>query len=244
MSLKILVTNDDGIDSIGLKYLVEHAKKYGEVTVIAPKKEQSAKSQAIEVRKSIECKKVDKNFGVETYSIDSTPTDCVRFAKYGLKKDFDLILSGINSGYNVGEDIWYSGTVSVVFEAVSIKAKAIAFSVIKSSNEGFIYFDMCMDYILNNKLLDVCDIYNVNIPANAKGIKITKQGFCNFDTWFREVDKDEYIQEGVWNAESRIEKIEIDSACVANDYISITPLTANRTNKEAFDILKNKKDLQ
>ena len=150
MSLKILVTNDDGIDAIGLQFLVEHAKKYGKVFVVAPKYEQSAKSQAIEVRKSFECKKVDKFDGVDTYVIDSTPADCVRFAKYGLHLDYNIVLSGINKGFNLGEDIWYSGTVAATYEAVSTKAKAIAFSVVKDSNDGFKYFEDVMDYILNN----------------------------------------------------------------------------------------------
>ena len=140
MSLKILITNDDGIDAIGLSYLVEHAKKYGEVTVVAPKIEQSAKSQSINIRESFKCEKIDKFDGVLTYQIDSTPTDCIRYAKYGLHLDYDLVLAGINKGYNIGEDIWYSATVSVCYEAVSTKAKAISFSVIKSSNEGYKYF--------------------------------------------------------------------------------------------------------
>lgn len=243
MSLNILVTNDDGINAEGLDYLVEVAKKYGKVIVIAPKYEQSAKSQAIEVKKSFECKRVEKYFGVETYVVDSTPTDCVRFAKYGLHLNFDLVLSGINKGYNVGEDIWYSGTVAATFEAVSVKAKAIAFSVIKSSNDGFKYLDEVIQYILSNKLLDYCDILNVNIPQVVKGIRITRQGSFNFDTWFRETKKDFFIQEGKWVAEDSKELLEVDSACIANDYVSITPLTIDRTNKEAFEKL-NKKTLE
>ena len=146
MSIKILVTNDDGIDAVGLEYLVKVASKYGSVTVVAPKYEQSAKSQAIEVRKSFECKKIERFTGIDTYVIDSTPADCVRFAKYGLHYDFDLVLSGINRGYNMGEDIWYSGTVSATFEAVSAKAKAIAFSVSKKSTEGYKFVDYVMNY--------------------------------------------------------------------------------------------------
>lgn len=240
MSLKILITNDDGIDSIGIKYLVEHAKKYGEVVVVAPLVEQSAKSQAIEVRNSVLCKKVDKFPGVLSYAIDSTPTDCVRFARYGLHLDFDLILSGINKGYNVGEDIWYSGTVAVTFEAISLHAKAISFSVIKSSNEGFKYFDEVMEYILNNKLFDKCDIYNVNIPSEAKGIKITKQGGNNFKTWYEEREKDMFMQCGNWIVDEKSDKTYIDNIAIDQGYISITPLTADRTNIDVFNELLKK----
>ena len=235
MSLKILITNDDGIDAVGLEYLVEHAKKYGDITVVAPMYEQSAKSQAIEVRKSFVCKKIDKFKDVDTYVVDSTPTDCIRFAKYGLHLNYDLVLSGINRGYNVGEDIWYSGTVSVTYEAVSTKAKAIAFSVIKSSTEGYKFFDEVMEFILSNNLLDDCDIYNVNMPNKSKGIYITRQGGCNFDTEFVNDGEDCYLQTGSWIAEDSIDKLYIDSACVANGYISITPLTIDRTDMTAFN---------
>lgn len=240
MSLNILITNDDGINAEGLEYLVDHAKKYGHITVIAPKQEQSAKSQAINVRSSFECKKIDKFKGVDTYVIDSTPTDCVRFAKYCLNLKIDLVLSGINKGYNVGEDIWYSGTVAVTFEAVSIGAKAIAFSVYKKSNDGYKYLDEALEYIFSNKLLDHCKILNVNMPEVSKGIHITRQGGCTFTTYFVETSKDHFEQQGDWTAEDSIDKIYIDSACIANNYISITPLTTDRTDLFAFNELTKK----
>lgn len=245
MSLKILITNDDGIDAIGLSYLVEHAKKYGEVMVVAPKIEQSAKSQSINIRESFKCEKIDKFDGVLTYQIDSTPTDCIRYAKYGLHLDYDLVLAGINKGYNIGEDIWYSATVSVCYEAVSTKAKAISFSVIKSSNEGYKYFDDVMEFILANDLLKCGDIFNVNMPQNAKGICITRQGGTNFDPYFEETSKDCFMQKGHWIVSDELSKTYLDTVCIANDYISITPLTIDRTNIEVFNkISKMKKDLK
>ena len=240
MHLKILITNDDGIDAIGLQYLVEHAKKYGDVSVVAPKYEQSAKSQAIEVRKSFECKKINKFDGVDTYVIDSTPADCVRFAKYGLHLEYDLVLSGINKGYNLGEDIWYSGTVAATYEAVSTKAKAIAFSVIRDSNEGFKYFDDVMNYIFDNDLLSYAKILNVNIPKDAKGIKITRQGGSMFATEFIETSKDYYLAGGDWVVDMNDEHISYDSTCVENGFISITPLTGERTDIDAFNQINKK----
>ena len=240
MSLKILITNDDGIDAIGLKYLVEHAKKYGEVVVVAPKVEQSAKSHAINIRRSIECKKVDMFNDVLAYTFDSTPADCVRFAKYGLNLEFDLVLSGINKGYNMGEDIWYSGTVAAIFEATDAKAKAIAFSVSKKSTEGFKYFDEVMEYIFNNNLLDYSDIYNVNMPSLSNGIKITRQGGCMFNTTFEETSKDYYFAGGSEVHCSDLNKIEYDYVCIDNNYVSISPLTSDRTNIQAFNKLIKK----
>ena len=108
--MKILITNDDGIDTLGIRLLAKWAKTLGEVTVVAPKVEQSAKSHAIELIKQIEIKKVPFMDGVTAYSMDSTPADCVRYGVLGLKEKFDLVLSGVNKGVNVGVDVVYSGT--------------------------------------------------------------------------------------------------------------------------------------
>ena len=90
--MRILITNDDGIDTLGIRLLAEWAKKLGEVTVVAPKYEQSAKSHAIELIKPIEIKKVPFMDGVTAYAMDSTPADCVRFGIIGLKQKYDLVL--------------------------------------------------------------------------------------------------------------------------------------------------------
>ena len=103
--MRILITNDDGINSPAIKALAIWAKKHGEVTVVAPKIEQSGKSHGIEIIKPIEIEKVDLVDGVTAYSVDSTPADCVRYGIIGLKKEYDLVLSGINRGYNLGKDI-------------------------------------------------------------------------------------------------------------------------------------------
>ena len=126
--MKILIVNDDGINAEGIKHLVNWAKTKGEVSVFAPKVQQSGKSHSIEIHGGYEVKKVDIFDGVEAYSVDSTPADCVRIATLGMKKKFDLVLSGINCGYNLGEDIHYSGTVGACYEAAKCGIKAIAIS--------------------------------------------------------------------------------------------------------------------
>ena len=152
--MKILITNDDGIENIGIRLLAEWAKKLGEVTVVAPKVEQSAKSHAIDFTRPIEIKKVPIMEGVTAYSMDSTPADCVRFGVLGLKEKFDLVLSGINKGVNLGADIVYSGTVGAVFEAARLGIKAIAFSSFPSDQiEASKHFDEVYEYILKNNLL-------------------------------------------------------------------------------------------
>ena len=103
--MRILITNDDGIFSHGIRLLAEWAVKLGEVTVVAPKNEQSGKSHAINFTEPIEINKVELMAGVEAYSCDSTPADCVRYGIVGLGRSYDLVLSGINRGYNLGDDI-------------------------------------------------------------------------------------------------------------------------------------------
>ena len=126
--MRILITNDDGIQGEGLLHLVKWAQKLGEVVVAAPKVEQSAKSHSIQIHECFEVKKVDYLPGVTAYSVDSAPADCVRILTLGMHEKFDLVLSGINRGLNVGSDIMYSGTVAAVFEASNLGMKAIAVS--------------------------------------------------------------------------------------------------------------------
>ena len=133
--MRILITNDDGINAPGIRMLAEWARSIGEVTVVAPKVEQSGMSHAIQFVKPIEIKKVDLIDGVEAWQMDSTPADCVRFGIVGLKREYDLVLSGINRGVNVGIDLMYSGTVAAIFEAGRLGHRGIAFSTFPDSQQ-------------------------------------------------------------------------------------------------------------
>lgn len=238
MDLKILITNDDGIYAEGIKYLIEEAKKYGTVLVVAPKEEQSGKSHALTLRKPMEIKKVDI-YDVEAYYVDSTPADCVRYAYYGLKYDFDLLLSGVNKGYNVGDDIMYSGTDAAAFEASSMGKNAIAFSCCAESFEGFkSHIKAVGEYFKDNMLLNEWNLYNINFPEKPKGIKITEVGGCNFITYYDFIDG-MYYQTGDNVTESDINKLHLDTSCVMNSYVSITPLTHVRTNEVVYNKIKN-----
>lgn len=242
MALKILITNDDGIYSEGIKLLVEQVLKLetqAKVIVVAPKTEQSAKSHGINLRKEIEVEKVNIFDGIESYYVDSTPADCVRYAYYGLNYDYDILLSGINKGYNVGYDIMYSGTVAAAFEASSIGKIAIALSSDHNSFEGAIkYLPKVYEFFKQNNLLNEWNLYNINFPCFPKGIKITEQGVCNFTTYFLDSEKGK-IQDGDDITDSRVECINLDTACVKNDYVSISPLTHVRTAKDIYKKLIN-----
>ena len=103
--MRILIVNDDGMNAAALPHLIRWARKLGEVTCVVPKFEQSGKSQAIDFLHPVEIKEVPLSVDIRVWAMDSTPADCVRFGATGLKKDYDLILSGINRGYNLGNDI-------------------------------------------------------------------------------------------------------------------------------------------
>ncbi len=239
--MKILITNDDGINAIGIKLLAQWAKKLGEVTVIAPKVEQSGKSHAIDFLSKIEIKKVDFIEGVTAYSMDSTPADCVRYGVLGLKENYDLVLSGINNGVNVGVDMVYSGTVGAIFEAARLELCGIAFSTFSDKmEEASEYFDTVWDYINKNKLFSETPIYNVNIPEKAKGVRMTYQGSQYFTDEFYCFEGDIYYQDGHPIPDIYPDDLDRDTVAIHNELISVTPLLPTRTDMRVFEKFKTK----
>lgn len=236
--MRILVTNDDGMDSPVLPHLVNWAKKLGDVTVVVPKNEQSGRSHAINLVYPFEIAKFDMGDGVDAYYVDSTPADCVRYALLTLKLECDLVISGINKGYNIGEDIVYSGTVGACFEASYFKIKTLAISTDPASFEWAVdRLDMVYAYITSNDLFSKCSILNVNIPQNGEKIFITRQGGANYLDVFVEVEKGMYLPKGECIYVNRHDHT-IDADAVSDGFISITPLTINRTDMTAYEEMK------
>jgi 5'-nucleotidase len=237
--VKILVTNDDSINSRGLKVLVEQAKKYGDVVVVAPMEEQSGKSHSINIKGGLDLQKVDKGFEVETYSFGSTPADCVRAATHLLKLDFDMVLSGINNGMNLGEDIFYSGTVAGATEGLFTNKLGLAFSTYPDNFDVVAtHFDSIVQFIEKHGLMKIGKLYNINVPYNPKGIKLTFQGNTHFDTNF--VFKDDlHHPSGKPQYEKEKNNVGSDVWAIINEYISITPLVADRTDYNILNSLKN-----
>lgn len=241
--MKILITNDDGINTLGIRLLAEWAKKLGDVTVVAPKVEQSGKSQAIEFVQPVEIKKVPFIDGVTAYSMASSPADCVRFGVVGLGQKYDLVLSGINRGVNLGADIVYSGTVGAIFEASRLGANCIAFSAYPDGQEAAAkYFDEVYNFIVGNKLFEQSKLFNVNIPRQSKGIRITYQGSEYFSDRFIKVGEDFYLQEGDQIPDVCPDDFNRDTVTMEAGYISVTPLLTTRTNMAAFENLKKLND--
>jgi 5'-nucleotidase len=239
--MRILITNDDGYSAEGIRALALWAKKLGEVTVIAPKVEQSGKSHAIDFTRPIEIKEVDEIPGVRTVYVDSTPADCVRYAILGEGEKYDLVLSGINRGVNMGVDLVYSGTCGAIFEAGRHGHKGIAFSAYYDTNfeAEAKELDTIWSFIEKNNLLAKNDLYNINIPKASKGIKVTKQGSAYFSDEFVRVDGDIFEQRGHKIEDVCPEDMSRDTVATEAGYITITPLMTTRTNMDVFEKLKN-----
>ncbi len=232
--MRILVTNDDGINAEGIRVLVDFASTLGSVTVCAPKVQQSAKAHAINIYTPFEIKKVDYAGADEAYSVDSTPADCVRFGTLGLERDYDVVFSGINRGLNMGEDIVYSGTAGAIFEAYNRHIKGIAFSAdIHSYDTARAWIKRVYDFIMEHDMLSHTDLINVNIPDNAKGIVITKQGGAFFTDSFTEIEKDVWKQVGRCIHENRHD-VTVDTDATMDGYVTVTPLSDLRTDYKAL----------
>ena len=234
--MKILITNDDSISAKQLLPLIRWCQKLGDVTVIVPKYEQSGKSQSIELHKPFEIKKVMLE-DVEVITVDSSPADCIRYGVLGLKQYYDLVISGINRGFNMGRDIMYSGTAGGVFEAVSLGLKAVAISTGPEFYDRAIEpLDQVLEFFKTHKLMEKCDLYNVNVVPDAKGIRITRQGGHFYSDDFIHEGNDMYMPHGKCVYKNQND-LTLDTDCVMNGYISVMPLTIDRADMEVYRTL-------
>ena len=237
--MRILLTNDDGMHASQLIPLIRWCRKLGDVTVAVPKVEQSAKSHGIEIHKPFEAKKVSLSPDVTVWAVDSTPADCVRFAVLGLKMEFDLVISGVNRGLNVGTDIMYSGTAAAVFEAGNLGIPAVALSTEpKFYDRATQHLDMVLEYFQEHKLMEVHSHYNVNIPGEVRGIRITRQGGPYYSDDFPPIGDDLYKPTGrCVYVDSHDYTVDTDAAL--HGYISIMPMTTVRTDMAVYHRLSN-----
>lgn len=239
--MKIIITNDDGIQGEGLHVLANWVKRLGDVTIFAPKFEQSGKSHGIELHKPFEVKRVPFENDISAYTVDSTPADCVRYALLGAQAPCDLLISGINRGMNLGRDILYSGTVGAAFEAVTLGVKALAISTdFYGFDAAKANLDKICDYFLEHRLYEHADLYNVNVPNVVTGdIRITHQGGPFFADTFDHLENDMVQAVGRCVYEDRND-LTYDTDAVMHGHISIMPLTTDRTDWAVYRKLTGK----
>lgn len=236
--MRILVTNDDSITSEVLLPLAKWAKQFGEITVVVPKYEQSGKSHCIEIHKAFEVKQVPfDDPDIKAYTVDSSPADCVRYAIEGMHLEFDLVISGINRGLNLGIDMLYSGTVGAVFEAACFGIPAVALSTEPGGfDEAMDALEEVKEFFIRHNLMKKNSLYNVNIPKKHKDIRITCMGGRYFADDFLPQGNDMFLPTGksVWKDSG---DYGLDTNAALTGYISVLPLTLNRTNMTVFEEL-------
>lgn len=235
--MRILITNDDGMQAEQLIPLIKWCQKLGDVTTFVPKFEQSGKSHSFEIRHPFEAKQVELEPGIQAWAVDSTPADCVRLAVLGLKMEFDLVISGINRGFNMGADIMYSGTVAAASEAVNLGIPAIALSTSPTNYPYAIEeLDRVFAYLRDHELMKISNFYNINIPPKPKGIRITRQGGPYYSDRFDPLENDMFRPTGyaVWE-DSQDDTLDTDATL--HGYITVTPMTINRTDWTVYQRL-------
>ena len=244
----ILITNDDGIYSPGLRYLIGLMNNIGKVVVVAPDGPQSAQSHAITINKPITCEKIKIDEGKQIEFICSgTPVDCVKLALAEiLDRKPDICISGINHGSNASINVIYSGTVSAAIEASVHDIPSVGFSILDySTTTEFKHTETHIINIVRNLLssnLNVC--LNVNIPKYSenkiKGIKIAKQAkgkwIEDFDERVSPMGKRYFWLTGEFIKED--ESNEADQNLLDDNYISVVPVRYDLTDYSQIDDVK------
>ena len=241
---RILVTNDDGIHAPGIEALTRIARSLtDDVWIVAPESEQSATSHSLTLRRPLRVKR----YAEQRCSVDGTPTDCVLVALHELMTDrpADLVLSGVNNGVNLGEDVTYSGTVAAAMEGTLLGARSIALSQMREA-DGLIDWSTVERFgpeiIRKLYALEWPSeiLFNVNFPGGGpdavKGIRACRQGrrdtaieiFQGKDPAGRD-----YLWVGDFSSDETSEP-DTDLAAIFDQMISVTPLHLDLTHQETL----------
>jgi len=247
--LRILVTNDDGIDSPGIYALVQSLKELGKVTVIAPEKEQSAVGHSITMQMPLRVTKSYKDGELFGYAISGTPADCVKIGIRNIMQETpDLVVSGINHGSNTAINIIYSGTVSAAREAAIMDVPSMAISVTNHAVTDFRFAAEVAKILakeIAEKEIPLGTLLNVNVPdvseENIAGILLTKQGKSKWDDIY-EHRIDPQGRDYYWLKGSLMEvdkDIDTDQIAIKNNYVSVSPIHFDLTDYDTFNKMKS-----
>jgi 5'/3'-nucleotidase len=237
----ILVTNDDGVHAPGIKALAGALAALGEVHVVAPDREVSACAQSLTLKHPLRAEKIQE----QVYSVDGTPADCVNLALVKLlPRRPDLVVSGINRGANLGEDVFYSGTVGGAREGTFFRVPSIAVSLAVRTESDFApaaAFSVKLARMVLEQGLPERTLLNVNVPSGTPvGALITVQGRREHEgTILEGLDPRRrpyyWIEEG---SDRWLTDETSDIHAIRQGYISITPLHTDTTHHAALGALK------
>ncbi len=248
--MRILLTNDDGIYAKGIEVLKDVLEKNHDVFVVAPETEQSAVGHAITFLDPLRVKPVKRNGSFFGYAVNGTPADCVKLAIRELMNPLpDMVISGINIGANVGENVIYSGTVSAATEAAMLGFKSMAVSIDAYPATDFSaaikFIPQLVRFLEETSLPDGISL-NVNIPhlpaSKIRGIRITKQGHLRYkEAYDRRIDPRNRVYYWLCSQTAEYDSDpESDSYALARGYISITPIHHDLTHYITYKALKNR----
>ena len=237
MSKRILITNDDGIGADGIRKLAETARLFGDVTVVSPDAQRSAASHHCIFCRPLILKEYDFGLdGIKAYTLDATPADCVRVGiSAAMDSRPDVVLSGINHGYNISSDIQYSGTVGAALEAAFLGVRAVAVSYGGAQFENADIVDRYLPELLAEymeKPLPANQIWNINIPdcpADAcRGIM--RNTVMNTEHFYDDQYLKEKTGEKTWTVTNIVRRIwegpeNSDLNAVIHHYISVGTVT-------------------
>jgi len=241
----VLLTNDDGYQAAGLRALAEELKEFAQVSIVAPSWERSGAAQSLTLRQPIVCHRVAEN----EWAIDGTPADCVIVALHKLLPEPpELVISGINHGANLGENVYYSGTVGAAREAVIHHVNGLAMSLCsKRANADFApsarLARQTAELILEEGLPEQV-LLNINVPESWKGaVRLSRQSKKITRTVLRE-GEDPKGRPYFWLSEQRIDReMELDAdsdyAAIFAGEVSITPLHLDPTHAESLNHLSH-----
>lgn len=241
---RILVTNDDGVHSEGIRALAAALRHLGDITVVAPIQEASAIGHALTLRRPLRVEPVHD----AVFAVDGTPTDCVNIAiTHVIKQKPDLIVSGINKGWNLGDDVTYSGTVAAALEGALLGIPSIAVSTQKRRDNGYEFGPSAdaaaaVAQAVLQRGMPKFTLLNINTPKGpSKGFRVTVQAKRNHITVVTErIDPRGqpyyWIEEGQddWEPHDRS-----DYQAVRDGYVSITPLQPDMTAHAALKYVED-----
>jgi 5'-nucleotidase len=179
--LRILLSNDDGYQARGLRTLAEHLRPVADIVIVAPDRNRSGASNSLTLERPLRVERVEDNL----YYINGTPTDCVHIAITGLlEQEPDVLISGINNGANLGDDVLYSGTVAAAMEGRFLGIPSIAVSLVLAGNEHYATAAKLVRKLVERNVTDPLPtdaILNINVPdvpfEALKGVRATRLGF-------------------------------------------------------------------
>ena len=242
--MELLISNDDGIESTGIRVLADSMRGLGGITIVAPDKNRSGASNSLTLDAPIRIKEMEDR----VYRVSGTPTDCVHVALTGLlEEDPDIVVSGINSGANLGDDVIYSGTVAAAMEGRFLGYPAVAFSLVYAETQQRHYYETAGEAAirlvtqLQRDPLPADTILNVNIPdcpwSEIRGFEVTRLGHRHrAEPVVKTTDprgRDMY-----WIGPAGAEQDAgpgTDFDAVRRKFISVTPIHVDLTRYQALD---------